>query len=710
MRSVTRSIVRPLFAPLVGVACLATSQCMLNPYDGQPVATKSEPVSFGGFHLSPSSSVSVLAQDRTTLAWLPVVSAISASSPSWEFSDGSVYSWSARATLAERFWEPGSRGRGGLARVRAVGSTPSGERGLITVERDWLACFGAEDPPTLGGFAARCASDHSPEAEITTSDYVPPVWGIADLHAHPATHLAFGAGGLFWGSPGLALESSRPEVDLLPCAPAKHAGFDADPVRHGQRVAVMNGLNEVTGHPHTSGADGRFETWPHARSIMHQQMHVAWIRRAFQGGLRLMFASVTDNQTLTMLWNRAYDFSGGPAPRFDPEFDFASARRQLGFIRDLAAANASWMQVVTSAAEARRAILAGKLALVLSVELDSLSLDQVRTLRDEGVRHIVPIHLANNAFGGAAVHGPTPLDPRNPPENVFNTANQFLTGSFFSVVDDVSLRYRLGRPRVLHHHRWDFVKGGAVEPVAITDAEYAALGYERDFAAGHRNARGVDPSAIEALMRQGLMIDLSHMSQSSAADTLALAERHGYPVLSSHTGLRPARGAAESERELLVDHARRLRALGGVIGFGTEGELESDPLSAWAAAYARALAVLGGRGLALGTDFNGLQAQMATTARRNTYPITVAQGRAPRWAAATAPALAQARLGARRFDGLSDGLAHYGMLPEFLQALDTLPADPRTGRPAGSELVDALFQSAEDVLEFWERAEEATLR
>ncbi len=689
---------------------IAASGCMTSPYDGRRVARRTDAVSFGGYHLYSESEVRVQALDHATGAWVQVARDVSDGAPAYTAPDGSVYSWSTSAVLPARFWEIGSLGRGALARVRAEGDTPSGTRGFISVERDWLECFAADDPPTLGGFAARCAADQTPEAEITTTDFVPEVFGVADLHAHPASHLAFNGGGVFWGNPGLALASSRPEADLVACAPDKHAGFDEDHVRHTQRVGVMQGLDAITGHPHTSSGPPSFTTWPHALSIMHQQMHVRWLHRAYQGGLRLMFASATDNQTLTMLWHRGYNFAGDPVPTVDPAFDLRSARRQMAFIRSLAAANSSWMEVVSTPAAARRAIREGKLALVLSVELDGLTLAQARALRDEGVRHIVPVHLANNGFGGAAVYGALPVDPLNPPLNVFNTANRFLTGSFFTVVSDPMLRYRLGRPKALHHHRFDFIKGGAVEPIDVSDAEYAALGYEARPNQGHRNAFGVNAAAMEALMRLGMMVDLAHMSQASVEGTLAVAERLAYPVLDSHTGLRSDTLVSDSERALLESHARRMTALGGVVGLGTVGDGSADPLLRWADEYSNARRVLGGRGVALGTDFNGLERQMATLGRTVTYPLSAASRRAPRWIRATTPTLARATLGPRTFDARTDGLAQYGMLPELFEALEAVPANARTGRIAGTEIVNALFRTAEDVIQFWERTETAAAR
>jgi microsomal dipeptidase-like Zn-dependent dipeptidase len=449
--------------------------------------------------------------------------------------------------------------------------------------------------------------------------------------------------------------------------------------------------------------------------LLHQQMHVSWIHRAYRGGIRLMFASATDNELLDMLYHRGYNYFGDPTPVPSATHNADSARRQIEFIRRLASANESWLEVVSTSRDARRAIQQGKLALVLSVELDNLTPAQVCALRDTGVRHIVPIHFANNAFGGTAVTGPVVLPPGTPGANPFNVANWWLSGGpgggqYFSLVRDWRILYREGRPEYLHYHRFDFLQGGAVEPRPVSDAIFAGLGYASGPTSwGHRNARGADVGLIFNLMRQGFMIDLSHMSEVSAEDTVSLAQLIGFPLMSSHTGLRSDTAAGSSERQLLERHARAIASLGGVIGLGTGRSGASDQLLAWAQTYSDARRVLGSASIALGTDFNGLQEQMTTTGRTSTYPIQVAARRAPLGLAATAPALTQHVLGTRVFNGLTDGLAHYGMIPEFLQAVESTPPTP-AGRLSGSTIVDELFQSAEATLVYWERVEEATQR
>ncbi|MFZ5441832.1 MAG: membrane dipeptidase [Myxococcota bacterium] len=694
---------------------LAGSSCMLTPTNGSSLGSKTDPLDFSGYDLYPDAGVFVQALNPTTSAWETLATTRSAAKTSVSIGSDPLYAWSARTTLPSRFWTTGSRGRGARAQVRTTGDTPSGTYAFMSVEPDWGDCYSSLESPSASNFYNECRSPQSPVADVTVGSWVEPVWGIADLHAHPATHLAFGNDGLFWGNPGLALGSSDPAADLIRCATDKHYGSQGDAVTHNMRIEVMKKLDAQTGHPHTAGGSPDFAGWPHALSLMHQQMHVRWLRRAYEGGVRLMFASTTDNEVLDMLIHRGFNLFGQPTPVPSLTHDYDSARRQLAFIKQLASNNSSWMQVVTTATEARQVMLTGKLALVLSVELDNLTPSQVCALRAEGVRHVVPIHLVDNLFGGTAVSGPVVPSPAAPPGNPFNTANWWFTGGptggdFFSLVRDPYILYREGRPDYLHYHHDDLLKGGAVEPMPISDADYLALGYQiGDGLGGHRNARGADSTLIERLLRQGFMVDVSHMSQLSTSNTLAVAQRLSFPVMSSHTGLRADTVPSSSERALLQSHARIVRSLGGVLGMGTARRTSSDPIVDWVKDYSDIRQIFGAN-IALGTDFNGLQEQLVSTGRTTTYPITTASTRAPLRLRGTAPQLTQYTLGTRAFTGQTDGLAHYGMLPEFTQALETVPADTGVGRLSGTQVVNELFQSAEATLVYWEKVEEATTR
>ena len=409
--------------------------------------------------------------------------------------------------------------------------------------------------------------------KVTPPPTAPELAGWADLHAHPASHLAFGApnsGGteLFSGLPGLSRNADTLFADLPPCK-GDHFWDDIDIVRSSLRTAARNGLE--MGYPHGQNGAPTFSDWPHARSVIHQQMHITWVWRAYMGGQRLMVASVTDNNTLAMIWNR-HQFATRPSA--DPNFDFESAKRQLAFIERWARANSAWMQIVTTPQEARNAIRANKMAIVLGVELDKLSTDQVLTLiRDYRVRQVIPIHLANNQFGGTAAY-----------KEMFNTANHFLNGSFIKVTEDSDLRFRFKRPQYLRYAEvtevGDFLSGlaafltlgtigvGAMIPTPVDDATYAGLRYATT--RGQRNAHPANETELKKIFRTGVMVDVAHMSQLAQVATLRISTAANYPVMNSHSGLRS--GVADTERDMRTSDARTMARLGGVLGIGTTGD------------------------------------------------------------------------------------------------------------------------------------------
>ena len=84
-----------------------------------------------------------------------------------------------------------------------------------------------------------------------------PLWEFADLHAHPASHLGFGAEvnadgslreyGIFWGAPGMKWNAPTLPSDLLPCDADSHTVVDdGGPVRKGVRQHVLKLIVELS--------------------------------------------------------------------------------------------------------------------------------------------------------------------------------------------------------------------------------------------------------------------------------------------------------------------------------------------------------------------------------------------------------------------------------------------------------------------------------
>ena len=598
------------------------------------------------------------------------------------------------------------------------------------------------------------------KACYSSAAFIQPVWGFADLHTHPAGHLAFGAdstghNGVIWGIPMSFDGADSVATDLPTCNPMTHDSSVGtfDMVAQGIHLQILQALNDLTGFNSTDFPPGNpmglpspqagygsptFATWPDARSITHQQMHISSMRRAFDGGLRLMIADAADTQLISRLWRYQGESDISPVITPSSGFDTAAAITQLQYIHQLAAANANWMQVVKTPTEARDAIAHNRLAIILGVEMDSLFPQDIDTLyRTQDVRHVIPIHLANNDFGAPAAYS-----------DVFASNSHWLNSPFEynawqPVAWDSCVNFQY-TAKNLNTITTSSIAGALRHPDLVPmDAQtYQSLNYAPPSSCGPDQPNGfhhcgvLNPGAansadlLQVMQHPFLLLDVVHMSQAASAATLSLAEQYNYPVMDSHTGIRdndPStclvnKGSALEqidERSLPWSQAQRIARLGGVIGLGTArdpfGDRSKDPVGEWFTDYTKlqSLGFTNGKGIALGTDTNGLSPQIPFDNTPLTYPITISPSFGPP-AGVPTPALCKyspsgvtteppcnypANL--VTYDFASKGIAVYGMLPDFLAAVNKRAV-------AASTDIRAMFHTAEDVIEMWERVAAAS--
>ncbi|WP_157069765.1 membrane dipeptidase [Sandaracinus amylolyticus] len=431
-----------------------------------------------------------------------------------------------------------------------------------------------------------------PCTPTVTIDGAPALWGFADLHTHPGIEEAF-EGQLVWGRAQSSARVSATSIPSLPPCPVEthvvRTGSPIERTAHSQILPLLN-LQSDFPHPPIAGEGGPpIEGWPNGSDVLHQQMPVNAIRRAYEGGLRVLFASVTDSQVLTQLL-------AGPAfpevivPNRARERD--SATRQLERIESIVDEQSDWMEIARSPEDARRIIGEGKLAVVLSLEMDALTIEDVDALIDRfGVAHVIPIHLIDNDHGGTAANG-----------DIFNSATALMSTMFgrpalsFIEVEHTS-RYtsRLGWPQLpgTMSPPLLFALGSVPLPWAdalqydnqcfCTGAGPSALGYRL---LGHQNRMGlteVGRTFVQQLFERRLIVDVSHMGVAATADAIALAEAAPggpYPLIASHGGIAPDDGPTSSERDLAADQARWIAQAGGVVGLGSGGALAPETVLA----------------------------------------------------------------------------------------------------------------------------------
>ncbi|HTJ83501.1 MAG TPA: membrane dipeptidase [Polyangiaceae bacterium] len=540
------------------------------------------------------------------------------------------------------------------------------------------------------------------------------ITGYADLHCHPMSHLGFGGyrqGGLgfFWGTP------TDPIDQALPCCKVAHAPLG--------RGGVVPSLTEHE-QPNYDGYD-TFVSWPRHTTVIHQQMYKDCIERAFQSGLKLIVASAVNNEMLADLYDNGYPIDSS---------DETSIAAQIAGMKAFATQCSTWMQIVTTPAEARAAIAAGKLAVVLAIEVDSIcggaarrdgDLDPAKTdaivqkYFDMGVRLINPLHLVDNALGGTAIY-----------DDRFNLSNHYLFAKYDDQ-DKASWWYQAA----------SVVGGGDLADVRMllganrgNDALINVYGkgyptYMKQLGlVGHANSRTLTPAGsafVNAMMNRGMLVDVEHMSSHTLDAALTLAEGRSYPLVSSHTGFRgiavPRTKTGPNDPTWVPGCAnegmrsdtqiKRLVKLGSIIGIGGHAglvqDLTVDSSKGWARAYHYARS-LGVNRVAIGTDMNGFPTAPGPRFRYDPFTqkiIPLEKGdtvRALQYGKDLVPyvnkVLTRAALGKQTYDYNINGFAHYGVLPDF-----TL--DVALQLTAPDDLGD-FFQSAEALIQVWETCEQ----
>ena len=528
------------------------------------------------------------------------------------------------------------------------------------------------------------------------------IWGIADAHAHLFSQKGFGER-IFHGD---NFSLAGPAAALAHCD-----------IHH--TVGDLIGREALGDDSHlASGHHSNFMLWSERGEKYHQLAYWQWLKRAYQGGLRLVVNLAVTNQVIC-------EFAS-PKVKCDDmtavDRQFEEAERLERFIAEH---DDGWLKIVKTPQEAREAISAGKLAVVQGIEVDNLfgcqngsgkqcGLDYIRTQLDayqkKGVTHIFPMHVFDNQFGGAALFNP-----------MFNIGNRYTTGEWFDIENCTDKGFSYIEPSEA-----DFLQRSALG-LAFDNPLYNIPG-------GHCNSLGAEPlgvSLVKEMMKRGMIIDVDHMSHKMLEETLSIAEEHHYPLISGHTGFSElSLGGANAEGQKTPDQIRRIKALSGLISpilqqgaIDKTGQYHRDPddgpmvvnncsesSRSFAQAYLYAVDKMRPENpndlhvVPLGSDVNGLvklpEARFGAFAcdgmaentddSRISYPFQVHGGEGY---------FHRQQSSGKRYDYNTDGMAHIGLLPDFIEDLKAIGISDEDLKP--------LFNSAEGYIRMWERAEKA---
>ncbi|UTI62561.1 Coagulation factor 5/8 type domain-containing protein [Paraconexibacter antarcticus] len=423
-----------------------------------------------------------------------------------------------------------------------------------------------------------------------------------------------------------------------------------------------------------------FRDWPAHESLTHEQSYYRWLERAWMGGLRVFVNLFVENHALCSLYPVKHNSCN----------EMTSVRLQAKRLRQLedyidaqeGGPGKGWFRIVKDPFQARRVINAGKLAVVPGIEVSNLfdcglkdgspTCDKAQVdaglaeAYDKlGVRDMELINKFNNGFGGVAGDsGTTGV--------IVNAGNKLETGQFWD------LETCTGEPEEADRTQYtlpgtsrDQLLGSAL---AILAPNSALPLYPP---APHCNKLGLSTLGdhlVRGMMKRGMIVDPDHLDVIARKALLSLTESQGYSgVISSHSWS-------------TADAYPRIYASGGIV----------TPYAGNTQSFCKAYRQIAPKrdprylfGFGWGADMNGFGGQGGP---RNgpdpvTYPFKSFDGRVT---------FTRERTGERTFDINTDGVAHYGLYPDWVEDLRHV---------CGQRIVDDMAKGPEAYLQMWERAD-----
>ena len=534
-----------------------------------------------------------------------------------------------------------------------------------------LADEGSSGPGTLFTFETADGCAAFPEIEVNASGEPSKggtafgeTRGLVDAHLH---HMAFEflGGSAHCGRPWHPYGVTKALVDCPD---------------HGTGAAPLEtAVSGTTTHDPEGWPS--FRGWPTYKQLTHEQTYYKWMERAWRGGLRLYVNLLVDNAVLC----EVYPIKRNSCNEMD------SVRLQVRRIRELenyidaqsGGPGKGWFRIVENPFEARRVVNEGKLAVVLGIEISKLfdcgvyndqpecdraQIDrQLDEVYKSGVRSMQLVNKFDNALSGVAGDaGQTGI--------AVNNANKYETNKYWEMQTcegapgsndrEQSTAPGTGRDELAGNAAQSFVPIGTV-PV-----------YPEPPHCNRRGLTDLGEHLVRRMIEKKMIVDPDHMSVRSRRQLLALLEAKRYSgVLSSHTWSSP-------------DALPRIYSLGGFVT--PYGGSSTSFVEAWR----KTKPMRQGRfffGFGYGADMNGFGSQgpPRPNAAENpvTYPFKSFDGNVT---------LGKQVSGTKTYDINTDGVAHYGLFPDWVEDLRKI---------AGEAIVEDMGRGSEAYLQMWERAE-----
>ncbi|MFE1955011.1 discoidin domain-containing protein [Streptomyces sp. NPDC059524] len=429
----------------------------------------------------------------------------------------------------------------------------------------------------------------------------------------------------------------------------------------------------------TKGGDGKhdpvgwptFKDWPAHDSLTHQQNYYAWIERAWRGGQRVLVNDLVTNGVICSV----YFFKDRGCDEMDAiRLEAKKTYEMQDFIdKQYGGPGKGWFRIVTNSAQAREVVEQGKLAVVLGVETSEpfgckqildvaqcgkddidRGLDELKKL---GVSSMFLCHKFDNALCGVRYDS-----------GALGTAinvGQFLsTGTYWKTEDCKGPQH-------------DNPIGNAPAPEAekrLPEGEEVPT-YESGAQCNTRGLTDLGAYAVRGMMKRNMMLELDHMSVKAVGQSLDILESEAYPgVISSHSWM----DLGWTER-LYKLGGFAAQYMGGSQGFVGEAARTKDLREKYKVGYG------------YGTDMNGVGGWPAPRGKDAPNPVTY-----PFRSFDGGSVIDKQTTGERTWDFNTDGGAHYGMVPDWIQDIRNV---------GGEEVVKDLFTGAESYLRMWGNTE-----
>ncbi len=440
-----------------------------------------------------------------------------------------------------------------------------------------------------------------------------------------------------------------------------------------------------------------FNDWPAPESLTHEGTYYRWMERAWRGGQRLFVNLLVENNQLCQLYplkrNSCDDMDSvrlqaKQAYAFQDYVDAQFGGPGKGFYR-----------IVTSPYEARKVVNAGKMAVVLGIETsvpfgctfknipgigdvpacdEAAISEQMDEVHDLGVRQMELVNKFDNALSGiAGDEGSTGV--------LVNSANFLETGTFWDMEHcepedgESADKTQLAAPDISAGQQ-DALFGAVAMVSGVLSLPALPL-YPTPLHCNSRGLTTLGEYTINELAERKMIFDPDHMSVKARNAALDQIEDMGYHgLLSSHSWS-------------TTDAYPRIYEAGGFItayagnstGFVDKWRTHqgwADPRYYW--------------GFGFGADINGLGAQGgprgADVPNPVTYPFRGFNG----------VRIDQQVAGERVYDLNVDGVAQYGLYPDWIQDLSLIAESSERGD--GKKILDDMARGAEAYLQMWERA------